>query len=272
MSQVVYQGTKTSYSEQAAHLLLGDEIVCIGKETFALVFEALQVGQADSAIIPIENTLIGSIAENYDLLQQFDVQISAEITLKIEHCLLGVSGSSIETLKEVYSHPKALDQCRHFFQSHPWIKPVIHYDTAGAAEEVAQRGQGDLGAIASEKTAAVYGLTRLSRGIEDNPHNYTRFLLLRRQGNVGEGNKCSLLFTLQSVPGALVSVLQPLACQGINLTKLESRPLRGSPFEYLFYADLTFKKTTQQEVIKWLDLIRLKTQTLKLLGFYDCGI
>jgi prephenate dehydratase len=266
MKTVVYQGTQGSFSELAARSTLGNEIICIGKETFAAVFESLKNQEADTAVIPIENTLIGSIWENYDLLYSSSAQIVGEKTLRIEHCLLGLAGSSCEKLKKVYSHPKALDQCRDFFKAHAWIEPVVHFDTAGAAEEITKRNNPSEGAIASIKTATLYGLDVLKKGIEDNPHNFTRFLLLEEKvcPNSLEGNKCSFVFALKHKPGALAAVLNRCAEAKVNLTKMESRPMRGKPFEYLFHIDLEYDRDVDQLI----ECLQRETEMFRVLGCY----
>ncbi len=272
MKRIVYQGTQGSFSELAAIAAFGSDVQLTGKETFLSLYEALQNDQADIAIIPIENALIGSIWENYDLLHQFEIQIVGEKLLKIEHCLLGMTDSddAIKKLERVYSHPKALDQCRAFFRSHPWIEPIVHYDTAGAAAMLAQRQDPKEAAIASCQTAQLYSLSVLKKGIADNPQNFTRFLFAAKKDRKKvEGDKCTLLLTLKHVPGALAKVLQEFANHGINLTKIESRPIIGKPFEYLFYIDLQFQKDQQHLVKQALQNLQTITQSCNMLGIYN---
>ena len=272
MKRIVYQGTQGSFSELAALAAFGSDVKLTGKETFLSLYEALLAKEADIAVIPIENTLIGSIWENYDLMHQYDIQIVGEQLLKIEHCLLGVDNSenAIKKLKRVYSHPKALDQCRSFFRAHPWIEPVVHYDTAGAAAMLAQRQNPEEGAIASSQTAQIYSLHIIKKGIADNPQNYTRFLFLVKKNNgKAEGDKCTLLLTLKHQTGALATVLQNFARHAINLTKIESRPIIGKPFEYLFYIDLEFQKDQKHLLDQSLEDLRGLTQSYKMLGIYN---
>lgn len=276
MKRIVYQGAQGSFSELAAIAAFGSDVQLTGKETFLSLYEALQGDQADIAIIPIENTLIGSIWENYDLMHQYEIQIVGEKLLKIEHCLLGINDSedAIKKLKRVYSHPKALDQCRAFFRSHPWIEPIVHYDTAGAAAMLAQRQNSEEGAIASCETAQLYSLRVLKKAIADNPQNFTRFLFAAKKDRKEmDGDKCTLLLTLKHVPGALAKVLQDFASHGINLTKIESRPIIGKPFEYLFYIDLQFQRSQKHLVEQALKNLQEITQSCKMLGIYnkDCS-
>lgn len=298
MKRIVYQGAQGSFSELAAIAAFGSDVQLTGKETFLSLYEALQGGQADIAIIPIENTLIGSIWENYDLMNQFEIQIVGEKLLKIEHCLLGIDDSedAIKKLKRVYSHPKALDQCRAFFRSHPWIEPIVHYDTAGAAAMLAQGQDSEEAAIASCETAQLYSLSVLKKGIADNPQNFTRFLFASKkdqtknegcedtrrscgpsQCKAGEAPlganwdvyKCTVLLTLKHEPGALAEVLQDFASNGINLTKIESRPIIGKPFEYLFYIDLQFQPSQKHLLEQALKNLQEITQSCKMLGIYN---
>lgn len=272
MKRIVYQGAQGSFSELAALAAFGSDVQLTGKETFLSLYEALEEDQADIAVIPIENTLIGSIWENYDLLHQFDIEIVGEKLLKIEHCLLGIGNDkgAINKIKRVYSHPKALDQCRAFFRSHPWIEPIVHYDTAGAAAMLAQRQDPEEAAIASCETAQLYSLCVLKKGIADNPQNYTRFLFAAKKGrNVFQGDKCTVLITLKHEPGALAQVLQDVASHGINLTKIESRPIIGKPFEYLFYIDLQFGPTQMHLLEQALKNLQEITQSCKMLGIYN---
>lgn len=268
---IVYQGTQGSFSALAAREVFGAHAVITGKETFLSLFAALENGEAEIAVVPIENSLIGSIWENSDLMPQFDIQIIGEKVLKIEHCLLGLADSSmsmderIRHLRRVYSHPKALDQCRAFFAAHPWIEPVVHYDTAGAAQMLANKGNLSEAAIASGETAQLYSLCILKKEIADNPHNYTRFLFIRKKKEDPiAGNKCSLIFTLKHSPGALAQVLSVFADNGVNLTKIESRPIVGRPFEYAFFIDLEFER--DQDLM--LEKIQELTQSCKMLGIY----
>jgi prephenate dehydratase len=221
-------------------------------------------------VLPVENSLIGPIFENFDLFARHEVSVIGEICLPIEHCLVGLKGQKMEEISKVYSHPKALAQCTGFFQSHPWTEPVAHFDTAGAAKEISEKKDLKVAAIASRKTAEVYGLEILKSNLEDDRSNTTRFLILKRtveeEVQRKEG-KCSLLFTLKHVPGSLATALKTLADHGLNLTQIVSRPIREKPFEYLFFVDILFSKESEMGVV--LNVLKEQTQTLKLLGLYD---
>jgi prephenate dehydratase len=268
MKKIAYQGTKASFSEIAIDRFLGSNVEAIGKVTFQDVFESLERKEVELAAVPIENSLIGPIVENFDLLHRFEATIIGELCLPIEHCLVGQKNQKIEEIKKVFSHPKALAQCTSFFQSHDWIEPVLHFDTAGAAEEIAQRADPTLAAIGSRKTAEVYSLEILKANLEDDRTNTTRFLFLRKSPaqNLNEG-KYSLLFTLKHSPGALAEILQILAHHQLNLTQIVSRPIREKPFEYLFFVDILFSCDNDLKTI--LSTLKEKTEMLKLLGIYE---
>lgn len=271
MKKVVYQGTKASFSEIAIESFFGKAVQSIGKMAFKDVFHAIESQEADFAAVPIENSLIGPIVENFDLFNIHETKIIGELCLPIEHCLVGKKGQKLREIKKVFSHPKALAQCTDFFQAHPWIEPVVHFDTAGAAREVSRASDPSLAAIGSRKTAEVYQLEVLKAHLEDDPSNTTRFLFLQMSDKtampqiLGEA-KYSLLFTLKHEPGALSDVLLLLAKHGLNLTQIVSRPIRERPFEYLFFVDILFSQDKDVESV--LNVLKEKTQSLKLLGIY----
>ncbi|MBS0604176.1 MAG: prephenate dehydratase [Verrucomicrobia bacterium] len=268
--KVAYQGTKASFSEMAIERFFGASVVSVGKVAFDDVFASLDSKEVDLAALPVENSLIGPIVENFDLLACHDVSVIGELCLPIEHCLVGKKGQRMEEIKKVYSHPKALAQCTRFFQEHPWMEPVVHFDTAGAAREVSLQNKNDTAAIGSRKTADVYGLELLKANLEDDRSNTTRFLFLgkgTKSNLLMREGKCSLLFTLQHTPGALLAALSVLAEQGLNLTQIASRPIKNKPFEYLFFVDILFSRSVDMEQV--LNALKKKTQTLKLLGLYE---
>ncbi len=210
------------------------------------VFERVVSGAADAAVIPIENTLAGSVLEHYDLLLAHPVRIEAELLLRIRHQLIVAPGVSLSSVREVYSHPVALAQCRNFFAAHPGLRALPFYDTAGSAAHAVQSG-GAVAGIGSEHAAGTYGGEILLAGIEDHAANYTRFLLVRpstvpafalqSMAHAPVPTKVSLAFAVPNRPGSLVDALEIFARHGLNLTRLESRPVPGSPWEYVFYAD-----------------------------------
>ncbi|MBU6446696.1 MAG: prephenate dehydratase, partial [Verrucomicrobia bacterium] len=228
--KIAYQGIQGAYSHKALEQIEGEKV---GLPTFHDVYEAVSSGKVDLGLLPIENSLIGTIYETIDLLAGGDLKIVGEIIIKIDHCLLALPGAKIQ---KVLSHPKALAQCTRFFKAHPEWEIVPHYDTAGAAHDIAMSGDRTVGAIASEAAAKEYGLEIIQRNVQDHEQNYTRFFLISKTGT--SGNKGSLCFTLDHAPGKLVEMLDQFAKAGMNLTHIVSRPIPGKPFEYLFYVDL----------------------------------
>lgn len=280
MKTIAYQGVEGAFSYLTALKTLGEANHFRGVQTFKEVFELVKWGLADCGVIPIENSLVGSIYENYDLLNVYEMQIVGEHYTKIEHCLLAILGDlnlkveeRLKTIKKVISHPKALEQCSAFFQEHPWIESVVYANTAAAAAEIARKGDSAWAAIASVHAGKLYGLEILKKNLEDDPKNYTRFVtIMKKKMDHGQTDKCSLLIELKHVPGALAEMLKQFADQAINLTKIESRPLRGSPFEYLFYVDFEYPGKKRQDVERLLKGLCSKVQKIKILGFYKRGI
>jgi prephenate dehydratase len=237
--KIAIQGEPGSFSHEAAlKFVPGAEILPCSLSVE--VFAALDKGIADAAAIPIENSLAGSVLEHFDLLLAHDVRVVRETPLRIRHNLIALDGVSIDEIDRVYSHPVALAQCRRFLAAHPAMKATAFYDTAGSVKHLVEQRDGHAAAIASEAAARIYGAQVLERSIEDNPENYTRFFLVLRSGDAHadpEANKLSLAFSLENRPGSLVAALSALAAQGTNLTKIESRPVQGKPWEYIFYVD-----------------------------------
>lgn len=248
--KVAYQGVPGAYSEMAARALFTGCGV-LPKARFADVFAAVEGGEADAGVLPVENSLGGSIHENYDLLVRHDLRIFAETYVHVNHALLARPGTRLGDIRKVRSHYQALAQCAGFFAGHPDIAPVIWYDTAGAAKSVAalksEQG-GSVAAIASELAAELYGLKILKRKLQDRPNNFTRFLAVRRADAVidakdpkrkaGQVMKTSLTFIpKRNKAGVLHAVTGVFAARGIDLTKIESRPDPDNPFDYRFYLD-----------------------------------
>ena len=247
MERVSFQGEKGAFSQEAAHRLLGPAIEVVPCQRFDDLFRSLETGEADAAVVPIENTLHGSVHENYDHLLKFDFPIVAETSVRIVHNLIAPPGVPFRRVQRVYSHPVALNQCLDFFTANPAIERVPFYDTAGSVKMVIDENLKDAAAIASELAAEIYRARILRRSIEDDRRNFTRFFLLRKPGAkaplkpatpAGKEFKTSLVFTTRNIPGALFRALSAFALRDLNLTKIESRPLRGKPWEYLFYVDL----------------------------------
>ena len=241
-----FQGERGAFSEEAARKLLGATIEVLPCLRFEDVFRALDRNETQAAVIPIENTLHGSVYENYDHLLQFNLPIVGETSVRIVHNLIAPPGVTFAKVRRVFSHPVALNQCLDFFAAHPQIEKVPFYDTAGSVKMVMAEGLKDAAAIASSVAAEIYGARILRRSIEDDRQNFTRFFALCRPANIGRTKvhsrpgapwKTSLVFSTRNVPGSLFRSLSAFALRDLSLTKIESRPLRGKPWEYLFYLD-----------------------------------
>lgn len=242
--RVVYQGTEGAYSHLAAqrrHAGRTGGVLLQGCASFRETIARLRAGEADYALLPIENTTAGSINETYDLLAEGGLRIVGESLCRVSHCLLGLPGASVEGLRTILSHPQALAQCRAFLDRMPDAHAVPEYDTAGAARKVRDLGDPSLGAIASEEAAQIYGLMILERGISTEAENMTRFVEIALESEPcpdGVPLKSSLILELAHRPGSLIHALEVFGEKRINLVKLESRPLPGRPFEYRFYVDV----------------------------------
>ena len=235
--KVAIQGELGSFSHEAArHLTPGYQIVPCARSME--VFDRLETGTVQAAVIPIENSLAGSVTEHFDLLSARKVFIQREFLLRIIHNLIAVPGVKKAEVRRAYSHPVALDQCRDFFRKNHKIEATPFYDTAGSVKHVIQDGLRDAAGIAGRQAAQVYKGHILAAGIEDDKRNFTRFFLIRRRKQILPGaNKTSIAFALKNVPGALYKALSVFALRDISLSKIESRPMRGRPWEYVFYAD-----------------------------------
>jgi prephenate dehydratase len=266
--KIAIQGEPGSFSHDAATRMSPDATI-VPCSISAEVFAALTKGTVDAAVIPIENSLAGSVAEHFDLLLTHDVRVVRESLLRIRHNLIGIAGASIDEIDRVFSHPVALAQCRRLFVEHPKMQPVSNYDTAGSVKQIVELGDRRQAAIASEAAARHYGAEILKAGIEDNPENYTRFFLVQRTEDAvsdPEANKTSVAFSVENRPGSLVAVLNELAARGTNLTKIESRPVHGSPWEYIFYVD--FQMGSSEEGARAMEALRSHCAMVKELGRY----
>jgi prephenate dehydratase len=244
-NRVAFQGEPGAFSQVAAQRFGGKDCITVPMQTFEEIFISVQNGKNKFAAIPIENTLHGSVHENYDHLLKYDLPICAETFVRIVHNLIVPAGVRFPDIRRVYSHPVALNQCRRFFEENPQIERTPFYDTAGSVKMVMDEGMTDAGAIASAEAARIYGARILKKSIEDDRENYTRFVLLGKPGrgrrfprpDPAVSYKTTVVFTTRNVPGALFRALSVFALRDISLTKIESRPLRGKPWEYLFYLD-----------------------------------
>ena len=237
MTIIAFQGEDGSYSQEATFETFGAETRTLPCHTFAEVFRAVDTGNAELGMLPIENSSAGAINQSYDLLLDHDLKITREVIFRVRHALLSVSDVVLKDIKRVYSHPAALAQCEHFISERGW-EPVVAYDTAGAARQLAASGEKDAGVIASETAARLYGLQILARSVEDLSNNFTRFFVIgHNEPPSAEKSKTSIVFATRHIPGALYACLGHFASRGINLTKLESRPDRRRPWHYVFYLD-----------------------------------
>jgi prephenate dehydratase len=239
-----FQGELGAFSQQAIRQLLGPEAIPMPHQRFEEAFKALRDKKVSAAVIPIENTLHGSVHENYDHLLNFDLEIVAETSVRIVHNLITCPGVPFSKVTKVYSHPVALTQCLRFFENNPQVERVPFYDTAGSVKMILEQKLPDAAAIASSLSAEIYGGKILKKSIEDDRENHTRFFLLRPPGQVKTKPedhahwKTSIVFTTRNTPGSLFRGLAAFALRDISLAKIESRPRRGKPWEYLFYVDI----------------------------------
>lgn len=264
--RVAIQGEAGSFSHEAARRVYPSAAV----KTCALsaeVFDRLATGAVQAAVIPIENSLAGPVSEHYDLLLTHDFFIERELRLRIEHCLIATPGTRIGSIARVLSHPVALQQCRTFFQKHPSILASPFYDTAGSVKHIMGESLSDTAAIAGTQAAAEYGAHVLEKGLEDDKQNFTRFVVLRRKANPLRGaDKTSIVFALKNQPGALFRALSVFALRDIDLSKIESRPMRGRPWEYVFFVDfLRGRDEASQNALRHLAEV---AEFVKVLGIY----
>lgn len=278
--RVAFQGEPGAFSEAAAVQLLGEEITTVPQPTFEAVFRAIAENAAEALLVPVENSLAGSVVRVYDLLLESNLTIAAETILPIEMNLIAMPGATMQDIRNVASHPMALAQCERFFAAHPQFKRVPAEDTAGSVREMMSRGDRTCAAIAARRAATHYHANILAERIQDNAENFTRFVLLvaleKAAGGVmfltplqpGETplSKVSIAMRLAHRPGSLLAALEPFARHGVNLLKIESRPIHGRPWEYQFFLDL---ETDQpQRLDAALAEVRNATSDLRALGVY----
>jgi chorismate mutase/prephenate dehydratase len=270
--RVAFQGERGAFREEAAVKLLGEHIQLVPRPTFESLFAAIDEGAADYLLAPVENSLVGSVHRSYDLLLKSSLHISAEVVIPISHFLIGCSGSSFEGIKTVESHPVALAQCERFFTTHPQLQRVATEDTAGSVAQVVKQGDPTRAAIAGRRAARLYGGVVLRAHLEDHPENYTRFVLLTPETSVSTGaNKLSLILKLPPRGGALYDALETFARRGIDLVKIESRPIEGRPWEYYFYLDLQ-ASTNDEKVITALAELNERVMDVRVLGCYPAAV
>lgn len=278
MTRIAFQGELGAFSQVAAEQLAGGRFTPVPLPAFDAVFTALANGKCDKAVIPIENTLHGSVHENYDLLLRFASNIQGETFVRIVHNVIAPPGVSFSRVRRIYSHPVALNQCRKFFEKHAKIERIPFYDTAGSVKMIMRDSLRDAAAIASAVAATQYGGVILRKSVEDDPENFTRFFLLSsgnskaraRKRDPRKRYKTSVVFSTRNLPGALFRSLSAFALRDLNLTKIESRPLRGKPWEYLFYLDF-LGHVEDQPCRNALNHLAELADMLKVLGCYPAA-
>jgi prephenate dehydratase len=270
VADAAYQGRPGAYSESAARALIGRGAALLPCETLEDTFAALAEARAARAVVPVENTLAGTVTKAYDLLLEHDLTVIGEHVHHVDHVLIGKPGATIDRLRRVLSHPIALAQCEQFFRRHPAAAPVPVFDTAGAVPLALEDPLGEAAAIASRDAARLYGGEVLAEHLQDHPQNFTRFLLLSAAAANGYPQgalKTMLALRLANTPGALWKALEPFAVEGINLTKIESRPVAGRPFEYAFILELQHDGA-ERPLRAALDALRLRTSWLRVVGTF----
>ena len=273
--RVAFQGEPGAFSEAAAVQLLGEKVARVPRPTFEATFRAISEDAADLLVVPVENSLAGSVVRVYDLLLESQLRIEAEIILPIELNLIGCPGATMEQIHAISSHPMALAQCERFFASHPSFKRVPAEDTAGSVREVLARGDKTYAAIAGRRAAIHYGGVILKESIQDNAENFTRFVLLVQPGKhklglaAPRGFKMSIAMRLAHRPGSLLSALESFARHGVNLMKIESRPIHGRPWVYQFFIDVEGEDVSLLE--QTLGELRNSAHDVHLLGCYPAA-
>ena len=266
--KVSFQGERGAYSEAAARSFFGMDIVTVAFPTFADVIASTVSCKTQYSILPVENSLEGSVGESYDLLYLTALHATGEIYHKIDHCLIGTG--LLNDIDTVYSHPQALGQCRKFIESHN-MKTIPTYDTAGSVKIIGQLNKDNCACIASKAASSIYDIPVISENIANNSNNYTRFLILSNDESSNTGNdKTSIIFSIKHEPGSLSKIIENFHKNNVNLTKIESRPTRENTWEYNFYVDFQGHKNDSQ-ISFVLDKIKQDTLFLKVLGSYPCA-
>ncbi|MCC6190096.1 MAG: prephenate dehydratase [Anaerolineales bacterium] len=266
--RVAIQGERGAYSEAAALEHFGADTAVLPCATFDAAFAAVEAGEVDAGLVPIENSLAGSIHRCYDLLLQHSLAIIGEHHLRVRHCLIAHPGVALPEIRKVISHPQALAQCERYLRGLAGVTTEVVYDTAGSVKIVRDQGDRALAGIASRRAAEVYAMEVVAEGIEDDPANFTRFLAIAKQPLIPNGDsKTSIVFAMRNAPGALFKAMSVFALRDIDLTKIESRPLVGKVWEYLFYVDFA-GSTVDPVVTRALQNLGEFTSLLRVLGSY----
>jgi prephenate dehydratase len=263
MTKVSFQGERGAYSEDAAVSFFAEDIETVPLPTFADVINSTENDKTQYSVLPVENSLEGSVGESYDLLLSTNLSIVGEIYYRVRHCLIGFD--KIENIDTVYSHPQALGQCRKFIQKYK-LKTIPAYDTAGSVRIIKDLGKKNIGCIASKRASEIYDVPIIAEGIEDTANNYTRFLVLSKT-KLPNGDKTSIIFSVKHEAGALFNILKEFNEYKINLTKIESRPNKSTPWEYNFYVDFDGNED-ESKIKELLSKINQRSLFLKVLGSY----
>ncbi|HUI00941.1 MAG TPA: prephenate dehydratase [Nitrososphaerales archaeon] len=278
---IAFQGEHGAYSEEAIFKHFGRDVKTVPAGTIHEVFNLTEAGAVDLGVVPVENSVEGSINETYDMLLASSLTVVGEVVLRVVHCLIALPAARLSDIRVVYSHPQALAQCRGFVTS-MGLEPVVTYDTAGSVKMIKDERLRKAAAIAGERAAHIYGLKVLKKGIEDYSTNSTRFLIVSREdakgdhgpdasrGGISRGSKTSLIFAVPHKPGSLYNALEVFARERINLTKIESRPTKERPWEYYFFVDFQGHRQ-DPKVIRVLSEMAKKTAFLKVLGSYPAS-
>jgi chorismate mutase/prephenate dehydratase len=265
--KVAFQGERGAYSESAVYAFFGKKVEVKPCRDFKDVFESVEKQETQFGVVPIENSLEGSVNQTYDLFLKYDLKVRGEVIVKIDHCLIANPSTRLEAVKAVYSHPQALAQCRNFLER-LGRELIPTYDTAGSVKLLKEKGLKDAAAVASERAAELYGMKILARDIADNPENYTRFFVLSKEDSPVTGkDKTSIIFSAAHAPGSLYHALGEFASRKINLTKIESRPTKQTAWEYNFYLDFEGHRS-EERCVAALKALEKYATFIKILGSY----
>jgi len=268
---VGFQGVPGSFSEEALIEHFGNSVTSKSFNEFEEVFEAIKNEEIDYGVLPVENSSTGGISEVYDLLRNYGLYVVGERCIKVSHNLLGIKGTKLEDIAEVYSHPQAFEQSATFFKNYPQLKLIPYYNTATSAKLVSEKNTNNIAAVASKKAAKLYNLDIIEENINYNTHNYTRFIIVSKNLEISKkSDKISVIITVPHKTGSLYNILSNFAQNNLNMMKIESRPIEGRPFEYFFYIDFE-GNLDNKEIKAALDLIEKDSSYFKLLGNYKCN-
>jgi chorismate mutase/prephenate dehydratase len=267
MTNVSFQGERGAYSESAIYSFFGSSVKVVPLRNISDVFEAVEKRKTEYGVIPIENSIEGSVNQSYDMFLRYDLKVCGEIVLRIHHCLITNPTTDLSSIEMIYSHPQALAQCRNYLEK-LGCEFMSTYDTAGSVKMMKEKRLFNAAAIAGERAAEIYEMKIIVKGIEDNPNNYTRFFVLSEHDSLPTKNdKTSIIFSTKHVPGALYHVLEEFAVRNINLRKIESRPTKQKPWEYNFYLDFEGHRS-EKRCKDALNSLDRKSSFLKVLGSY----